>query len=289
MLRAIFASLRVQQWVKNFFLFAPLIFAKHLAFQNESINVAIGFILFSLVASGVYILNDVADSEQDKLHPEKQNRPIPSGKISKHSAILISASLIFVSILLSFAFHDDFAILVILYTAINILYSLKLKHVVILDVMIIATGFVLRVFAGAVIIKVPVSEWLLICTFLLSLFLGFIKRRNEILVLETKAEYHRKVLEQYSVTFLDQMVNIVTACTVISYALYTISEETIQKFHTRTLIFTVPFVLFGIFRYLYLIHNKNIGGNPTKIVLTDIPLIINIALWMSSVLYIIYA
>ena len=181
-----------------------------------------------------------------------------------------------------------FGIALALYAFLNILYSLKLKDVVILDVMTISAGFVLRVVSGALLIQVGASEWLIICTVLLSLFLGFSKRRHEITVLESHANDHREVLQHYSPYFLDQMIGIVTASTVMSYALYTISEETVKKFGTNHLIYTVPFVLYGIFRYLYLVHKKVEGGNPTKIALTDRPLLVNILLWIVAVSFIIY-
>jgi 4-hydroxybenzoate polyprenyltransferase len=288
MLRPLFISLRPQQWIKNLFLFAPLIFAKHLHETQEIISVLQGFFVFCLLSSGAYLINDVADKEQDKLHPEKQKRPIALGTLSSTVAIIIAGVFIVAALIWGMSLQLQFGTIAVSYFVLNILYSWKIKHVVILDVMFIAFGFVLRVIGGAALINVPASEWLLICTFLLSLFLGFVKRRNEITTLQSVAESHRKVLVDYSVSFLDQMVSIVTACTVISYALYTISSETIQKFHTRNLIFTIPFVLFGIFRYLYIVHKLGGGGNPSKVIVTDVPLILNIMMWGISVVYIIY-
>ncbi|MBI4810080.1 MAG: decaprenyl-phosphate phosphoribosyltransferase, partial [Ignavibacteriales bacterium] len=272
--------MRLQQWIKNFFIFAALIFSGNLFVVRDVILTMCGFILFSLVASGVYIFNDIVDLEKDKVHPLKSRRPLPSGKLSRTTALSASIIMIVIAIVGSYFLKPQFGIMLLLYLIINIWYSYQLKSLVILDVMTIASGFVLRVISGAVLIDVPTSEWLIICTILLSLFLGFSKRRHEILVLENTANEHRSVLQHYSPYFLDQMIGIVTATTVMSYALYTISEETIHKFGTKNLIYTVPFVLYGIFRYLYLVHKKVGGGNPTKLMLADAPLLLNIVIWI---------
>lgn len=280
--------MRPQQWIKNLFLFAALVFSGNLFNTNDIILAVAGFFIFSFTASGVYLFNDVTDLEKDKLHPTKSLRPLPSGKLSKSTASLASTLLIAFGIIAAFFLKLEFGIIVLLYAVINVFYSLKLKDIVILDVMTISAGFVLRVVGGAVLINVPTSEWLIICTVLLALFLGFSKRRHEIMVLESDANSHRAVLEHYSQYFLDQMIGIVTASTVMSYALYTISDETVRKFGTTHLIYTVPFVLYGIFRYLYLVHKKEEGGNPTKLALTDRPLLFNIILWIIAASYIIY-
>ena len=280
--------MRPQQWIKNLFLFAALIFSGHL-FDSQGIFLTVqGFVLFSLAASGIYLFNDVTDVEQDKLHPLKSQRPLPSGKLSVRFASTGSTFLMVASTIVSFFLNLEFGIVLLVYLVMNVVYSLWLKNVVILDVMTIAAGFVLRVVGGALLINVPTSEWLIICTVLLSLFLGFSKRRHEITILETQANTHRAVLAHYSPYFLDQMIGIVTASTVMSYALYTISEETVKKFGTTHLIYTVPFVLYGIFRYLYLVHKKEEGGNPTKLALTDRPLLLNIILWIIVASIIIY-
>jgi 4-hydroxybenzoate polyprenyltransferase len=284
----ILSSMRIQQWIKNFFIFAALIFSGNLFILKDFLLTTAGFILFSLLASGVYIFNDIIDIEHDRNHPLKSHRPLPSGKLSKSIALISSLVLILLSITVSFILKTQFALILLIYLIINVWYSYHLKNVVILDVMTIAAGFVLRVVSGAVIIDVPTSEWLIICTILLSLFLGFSKRRHELLILENSANSHRSVLQDYSPYFLDQMIGIVTATTVMSYALYTISEETIRKFGTKNLIYTVPFVLYGIFRYLYLVHKKEKGGNPTKLMLTDIPLLLNVILWIIVAIIIIY-
>ena len=286
--RYIFASVRLQQWIKNLFLFAALVFSGHLISRDDVLLTVIAFFFFSFVTSSVYILNDITDVEGDKLHPVKSHRPLPSGKLSMTAAYAGSIIFALIGISGSFLLRFEFGVVVAIYFIINVFYSLKLKQIVIVDVMTIAAGFVLRVVAGAVLIQVPTSEWLIICTVLLSLFLGFSKRRHELTYLETGADVHRSVLRYYSPYFLDQMIGIVTASTVMSYALYTISEETVRKFGTNHLIYTVPFVLYGIFRYLYLVHKKEEGGNPARLALADMPLMINIVLWILTASVIIY-
>jgi 4-hydroxybenzoate polyprenyltransferase len=284
----ILSSMRMSQWIKNLFLFAALIFSANLFNMNDLLLTLEGFFAFSFSASAVYLFNDIFDRSNDQLHPIKSKRPLPSGKLSVTSAA--SAALLLASIGLVWAFTLSlwFGLTIAIYIVINLWYTTHLKGVVILDVMTISAGFVLRVVGGAMLINVPTSEWLIICTILLSLFLGFSKRRHEISLLENQATTHRSVLQHYSLYFLDQMIGIVTATTVMSYALYTISEETVRKFGTTHLIYTVPFVLYGIFRYLYLIHKKEEGGNPTKLALTDKPLLLNIILWFVAVTIIVY-
>jgi 4-hydroxybenzoate polyprenyltransferase len=280
--------MRPQQGVKNFFLFAALIFSRHLFVINELAATCLGFLFFSLVSSGVYVFNDIVDLEKDRLHPIKSKRPLPSGKLSISTASIVSILLIVSGLVGGFLLNTQFGIVALLYALINVFYTYKLKEVVILDVMTIAAGFVMRVAAGAVLINVYISEWLIICTVLLSLFLGFSKRRHELSVLESHANEHRAVLQSYSRYFLDQMIGVVTAATVMSYTLYTVSERTVHEFGTPHLIYTVPFVLYGIFRYLYLVHKKEEGGDPTKIVLTDKPLLFNVILWVVTASIIIY-
>jgi 4-hydroxybenzoate polyprenyltransferase len=280
--------MRITHWVKNLFLFAALIFSGHLFQPKDFLLTVVGFFLFSLASSAVYLVNDVSDREKDKLHPVKAKRPIASGTLAVGTASAAAVGLLIISITGSLLLNTLFGAVTIAYVLVNLAYSYVLKNTVILDVMSIAVSFVLRVVAGAVIIDVPSSEWLILCTLLLSLFLGFSKRRHEVTYLETNAVAHRSVLEFYSPQFLDQMTAIVTASTVMSYALYTISEETVRKFGTNNLIYTVPFVLYGIFRYLYLVHKREEGGNPTKILLTDVPLIVDLILWILVCAYIIY-
>ena len=280
--------MRPQQWVKNLFLFAPLIFSGHLKNSHDRLLTIEGFFLFSIGASVVYIFNDIRDIDQDRLHPEKSKRPLPAGALTVRTAAVFCFLLAVCAVIPGYLLGPGFGSALLLYMLINTLYSLWLKHVVIIDVMTISAGFVLRVIAGALLIDVQASEWLFICTILLSLFLGFSKRRHELTALESQANEHRTVLEHYSPYFLDQMIGIVTASTVMSYALYTISDETVKKFGTTRLIYTVPFVLYGIFRYLYLVHKKEEVGNPTRLALADRPLLINMILWIVVASIIIY-
>ncbi len=287
-LRALIISARPKQWIKNLFLFSPLLFSKHL-FDLRTLQYTIaGFILFSVGASCIYLLNDIADRKKDRLHPVKCLRPIASGTLPL--SWVIGTLIIFFPLVISVSFilNHFFGIALVAYLSLNIVYSFYLKEVVILDVMSIAASFVLRIVSGAFIIDVPISEWLLICTSLLALFLGFSKRRHEIVILESSAHNHRPVLMEYNINFLDQMMSLVTAATLICYILYTVDEQTVQKFHSKNLLYSAPFVLYGLFRYLYLVHQKKSGGDPTSEVVSDKPLLINIALWAMVVIIIIY-
>ena len=287
-LRPLIKLLRPYQWSKNLFIFGPLVFSKRLFESQLCFSVLIGFCLFSLASSSVYIFNDIRDIENDRQHPEKQHRPLVSGRVSVPFAMSLSIVLGIISVGGSFYLTPSFGMMVLGYMAINVLYSVALKQLVILDVMSIAAGFVLRVMGGAKLVQVYPSSWLIICTILLSLFLGFSKRRHELLLLPAKADDHRKVLKHYSSYFLDQMIAVVTSATVMSYMLYTVSEQTVQFFGTRHLIWTVPFVLYGIFRYLYLVHQKADGGAPADAILGDLPMVLNFLLWVMTCIIIIY-
>ena len=280
--------MRPKQWLKNIFIFAGLIFSRNLFDVHLLTKVIAGFILFCLGASSIYIFNDIKDIKKDKEHPEKCNRPISMGLLPLKKAYAASAVLAITALTGSFLVDLSFFIILSTYIVMNTAYSIKIKHVVILDVMCIAFGFVLRVFAGTVLAGVSPSDWLILCTICISLFLGFSKRRQELILIGRNSQNHRNVLADYSLTFLDQMISIATACTVMSYALYTISNDTIDRFGTRNLVFTIPFVIYGIYRYLYLIHQKQMGGNPSNIVLTDFPLLLNGLLWFAAVIFIIY-
>ena len=280
--------MRPKQWIKNTFIFAGLIFSHNLFEVHLLTKVIAGFILFCLGASSIYIFNDINDIKKDREHPDKCKRPIPLGLLQLKKAYAASIVLAVTALAGSFLADPHFFIILSAYIVMNIAYSIKIKHVVILDVMCIAFGFVFRVISGTELARVSTSNWLIICTVCISLFLGFSKRRQELILIGQNSQNHRKVLADYSITFLDQMIAVATACTVMSYALYTISNETIAKFGTRNLVFTIPFVIYGIYRYLYLIHQKNMGGNPTNIVLTDFPLLLNGLLWLAAVFFIIY-
>jgi len=287
-LKYVLLSMRPEQWIKNFLVFAALLFSKNLLSLSKDIEAIIGFTIFCMITGCAYMINDLVDLEKDKLHSVKSRRPLASGKLKKDTAIKIVVLVCLASLFSAFYMNILFGIIILAYFLLNIGYSIYLKNIVIIDVVSIAAGFVLRVLGGAVIISVVASQWLILCTILLSLFLGFSKRRHELVLLEDSATSHRKVLEHYSPYLLDQMIAVVTASTLICYALYTMSKDTIEKLGTSKLIYTIPFVLYGIFRYLYLVHQKEDGGSPTEIMFTDKPMIINICLWIISSIIFIY-
>ncbi len=280
--------MRPSQWVKNTLIFAPLLFARELGDPEAFFRVSLTFALFCLLSGGVYIMNDILDREQDRRHPFKRNRPIASGALASSAAGSAAGASIVVAIGASFALGPAVAAVMAGYLLLNISYSRFLKHIVIIDVMTVATGFLLRVIVGALAIPVPISFWLLLCTGLLALFLGFGKRRHELVLLEVEASSHRPILREYSPYFLDQMISVVTTSTVVTYALYTMSPDVQEKLGTPWLGLTIPFVLYGVFRYLYLIHQKSEGGDPSQTILTDRPLLVNIFLWVGAVVVILY-
>ena len=234
------------------------------------------------------MFNDIFDLEKDKNHPVKCKRPLPSGKIKKSTLIYSIIIILSLAVILSFKLEILFGIIILIYFLLNLLYSMALKKVVILDVMIVASGFYLRILAGGVVINVYPSQWLSLCTILLSLFLVFSKRRHELVVLENKSDLHRQVLNDYSKYFIDQMISIVTSLTIITYIMYTISEKAVNYFGTENLIYTNIFVLYGIFRYLYLVYKEKKGGDPIKLILSDKSILINIVFWAISIYIIIY-
>lgn len=287
-LKYVLLSMRPEQWIKNLFVFTALLFSKNLLNLSKDIEAITGFIIFCMITGGTYLINDLADLEKDKLHPVKSQRPIASGNLRKTTAIKMAILVCCLSLFLAFHMSFFFGIIGLAYFLLNIGYSLYLKSIVIIDVITIAAGFVLRVLGGAAVISVTASQWLVLCTILLALFLGFSKRRHELILLEDDAAGHRRVLEHYSTYFLDQMISVVTASTVICYALYAMSRDTVEKLGTSKLIYTIPFVLYGIFRYLYLVHQKEKGGSPTEVMLTDKPIIINVSLWVVTVIVFIH-
>jgi 4-hydroxybenzoate polyprenyltransferase len=288
LVRDFWQLLRPTQWSKNTVLFAALIFSKHLFVASDVAMVAAAFVCFCCVASGAYVMNDIRDCERDRQHPLKSRRPLPSGRVARSAAVAVSLALMTVGLAGSFALGLGFGVLCAFYLVLQVFYTFAFKEMVILDVMSIATGFVVRAVAGGVVIGVPVSPWLIICTFLLALFLGFSKRRHELVLLEDRATEHRAALREYSPYFLDQMISVVTASTVVAYAIYTASPEVQEKLGTDKLYLTVPFVLFGIFRYLYLVHQREEGGNPTQLLLSDQPLLIDVVLWIVTASLVLY-
>lgn len=287
-LKAILKTMRPKQWTKNLIIFAGLIFSLNLFKPPLFVKTFAAFVVFCLLSGAVYIINDIKDLERDKNHPLKSKRPLASGELTISSAILALILLIPGSLLVSFMLNPGFGYIAVLYLILSTLYSFYFKHTVILDVLINSMGFVLRAVAGAVVIQVVISPWLFICTILLALFLGLGKRRHELVLLGDGALNHRKILEEYSPELLDQMIAVVTASTVMAYSLYTMAPETKEKLHTPYMNLTIPFVLYGIFRYLYLIHKREEGGDPSLVLLTDKPMLIDVILWMLTTVILIY-
>ncbi len=285
--RALLRSLRPHQWTKTLFVLAALAFSKHL-FDADAVLRAVGaFAVFCALSGATYLLNDVADVEQDRLHPTKRLRPIAAGELPLAMARVAWVVIMLGALLASLALGGPFALAAACYLALNVAYSFSLKHVVILDVLEIAIGFVLRAVAGAVAIGVVFSHWLLVCTLLIALFLALAKRRHELVTLGDAAG-HRPILAEYSPYLLDQMISVVTASCLTAYAFYTLAPDTIEKYRTDRLSLTIPFVIYGIFRYLYLVHRKELGGSPSDLLLTDRPLLAAVALWALAVVMIVY-
>ena len=281
-------SLRPDQWTKNLIVFAALIFAVKLFDPAALALASAAFLIFCVLSGCVYLINDVSDREADRQHPLKRERPIASGALSAGTALAWAAGLSVAALAAAYALRPVFALAAAAYLALFALYTHTLKHVVILDVMSIAIGFVLRAVAGGLVIGVPVSDWLLVCTILLALFLGLAKRRHEITMLADGASGHRRILEEYDPYLLDQMIAIVAAATLVVYIIYCASPETAERFGTRLLVLTTPFPIYGIFRYLYLVHRKHGGGSPSDLLLRDRPLLGCVALWGIAVVLLIY-
>ncbi len=279
--------LRITSWAKNFFVFVPLIFAKQLFNRTDFFEVVLGFILFSAAASSIYVVNDIVDAKRDSIHPLKRNRPVASGKVTVKEAKFIALLLFASTILISFTVNLSFVAIVWAYVVLNIFYSHYLKQIVIVDIFCIALGFMLRVIGGAVIISVNISSWLILTTLFLSLFLAVMKRRVEIATSE-KAVEQRNVLKDYSLSFIDQISSITGGGVIFSYALYTVSERTVQMFGSEYFAATTIFVIFGIFRYMYLVFKKDKGENVVDALITDLPMIINAFFYICTVIIFIY-
>jgi 4-hydroxybenzoate polyprenyltransferase len=281
-------SLRPEQWTKNFIVFAGLIFGLELFDRTAVIRSVVAFGAFCALSGVVYVVNDIMDREADRRHPLKARRPIASGALSPALAGGAAAALAVAALGAAFALDVPFGVVALSYVLLQFAYSGPLKHVVILDVLAIAVGFVLRAAAGAIAIHVPISHWLLVVTILLALFLALSKRRHELVLLANGAAEHRPILGEYSPYLLDQMISVVTASTLVAYIFYCISPETVQKFGTNMLGLTIPFPLYGIFRYLYLVHRREGGGSPSQMLLNDRPLLVCVALWVLAVVVIVY-
>jgi 4-hydroxybenzoate polyprenyltransferase len=287
--KATLVSLRPLQWIKNGFILIPLLFAQEIFNPQSLASIFQAVIVFCFLSSGVYLINDLIDLEADRRHPEKSKRPLAAGELSPRAAAFMAVTLVAVSLVWSAWISAALLIIGIVYLSIQLLYSYRLKEVVIIDIFCISSGFLLRVLAGAAAIDVHVSDWLIVCTILISMLLAMGKRRHELILLgDGDAKTHRKVLSKYTPYLLDQMIGVITGSTILSYMLYCISADTIGKFGTDHLIYTVPFVLFGIFRYLYLIHQKKTGGAPEKLLISDKQLLISVVLWGCLSVAIIY-
>ena len=281
-------ALRIKQWTKNGVLFAPLLFAKGVVREGLPLKSAVAVAAFSLLASGVYLVNDWADKDNDRHHPEKRHRPIAAGLLSLPVVLLLVALCWGAAGALGLWLGPSFLSVCFAYLGLQALYTWALKKAVILDVMAIALGFILRVVAGAVAIDVVVSNWLFLCTLLLAVFLGFAKRRHELSSLEGSAGAHRANLEDYSLPMLDQMMSISAASTILAYGLYTVSAETVEHVGTDKLKYTVPLVVYGVFRYLFLVHKRGAGGSPEKVLLSDAPLMVDIGLFIAIAAWALY-
>ena len=284
----LFRSLRPEQWSKNLLVFAGLLFARRLFDLPSVLTALAAFTIFCALSGTVYLVNDIADRDSDRTHPLKSRRPIASGRVSVTLAAATAVALALAALLGSVALGWRFALVAASYLVLNVLYSMVLKHVVILDVLTIAIGFVLRASAGAIAIDVEISHWLFVCTILLALFISLAKRRHELVLLAAGAKEHRPILDEYSSYLLDQMICITAGSSLIAYVLYTISPENAEKFGTPWMDLTIPFPIYGIFRYLYLVHRRDGGGSPSELLLSDLPLLACVVSWVAAVVVIIY-
>jgi 4-hydroxybenzoate polyprenyltransferase len=278
----IIEAMRPRQWIKNLLVFAGLLFAKRFFSPLDVMTVCAAFVIFCAISGTIYILNDIADVDEDKCHELKRRRPIASERLRSSTAAAAAVSITIAALVAAFLLGTKFGVVSLAYFLLLFSYSFLLKHVVIVDVLVIAVGFVLRAVAGGVAIGVEISPWLLICTILLALFLALSKRRHELVLLEGEASQHRPILEEYSTYLLDQMIAVVTSSTLMAYVLYTLSPRTMHDVSDK-LYLTIPFVLYGIFRYLWLVHHKEGGGSPEITLISDRPLMADVILWVVSV------
>ncbi|MBK7706036.1 MAG: decaprenyl-phosphate phosphoribosyltransferase [Acidobacteria bacterium] len=287
-LTALMIELRPMEWSKNLLVFSGLIFSRSL---TDAHNVAIsfaGFLLFCCASSGVYLFNDLCDIKEDREHPVKRHRPLASGALDLNLARIVMILLFAAATAGALWLSHGFAVIIGVYLATCLAYSIKLKDIVILDVILIASGFVLRAISGAIIINVDVSEWLVLCTSMVALLVGFGKRRHELVLLAETAESHRRSLSDYSIGFLDSIMNICAGAAVLTYALYTRAEQTVERVGSRGMLLTLPFVVYGVFRYLFLIHKREAGGDPVQILFRDRPTMLNLLLWVLAAGLVIY-
>jgi 4-hydroxybenzoate polyprenyltransferase len=275
---SLLAALRPKQWTKNLLVFAGAVFALRLGDPPSVLAATGAFMAFCALSSAGYLINDLLDLEADRSHPIKRGRPIASGRVSERAALLLAVLLALAALVPATLLDPSFALVAGSYLVLTLLYSARLKHLVLIDLFVIAAGFVLRAVGGAVVVKAPVSPWLYVCTILVSLFLGLAKRRQELALLEQEADLHRRNLSEYTIGLLDQLLTIVTAAAIIAYSLYTFSAPNLPS--NNAMMLTIPVVLYGLFRYLYLIHVRGLGGSPEELLLTDPPLLGTAVAWV---------
>lgn len=286
--RGLLVEMRPKEWTKNLLVFSGLIFSRSLTDTHNIWISFLGFLIFCAASSGVYLFNDLCDTREDREHPIKRNRPLASGALSVNLARVVMLALFAIAAYGSLSISYGFAGILAVYLTTCVAYSLKLKDIVILDVILIASGFVLRAVSGAVIIGVEVSEWLVLCTSMVALLVAFGKRRHELVLLESAAGNHRRSLNDYSISFLDSIMNICAGAAVLTYALYTRADETVARVGSSGMLLTIPFVVYGVFRYLFLIHKRESGGDPVQLLFRDKPTLINLFLWIAAVISVIY-
>lgn len=288
MLANLVGVLRVQQWIKNAFIFLPVVFSGYLFQSDLWLNITLTFIAFSFISSAIYIINDLLDYRQDQKHPIKSLRPIAANKVSKPLAMIVSVVCLLLGIYFSYLVSLDLTFLSIAYVLLQLLYNSRSKKMVLVDVLSVAFGFLMRIWAGSIAAQVLPSAWLQLCVFVLSLFLGFAKRRSEMSLLKLDAHEHRSVLSKYSVYLLDQLIMICATLSIVFYGLYTISPEVVARVHSNAMLYSLPFVIYGIFRYLYLIHQNKKGDDSGEILLNDVPLFLAVLGWCLFVVFVIY-
>jgi 4-hydroxybenzoate polyprenyltransferase len=287
MVKPLLRAMRPKQWIKNLLIYAALVFDQQLFQPEPFLRTTAGFVLFCMGASAVYLVNDLADIERDRQHPKKRQRPLASGELSAGVARITAVLLFGFSIACGFLLSPGFGAILLLYITLNLLYSFWLKHVPIIDVLVLASNYVLRVAAGVTLITVErFSPWMYVCITLLALFIGLGKRRAEMMLLAGEAESHRQVLDGYTIPFIDQLLAIVSSTAIVAYSLYTFSAVNLPENHLMML--TIPFVIYGIFRYLFLIHVEDQGGAPEELLFADKPLMATVVLWGLAVVLILY-
>jgi 4-hydroxybenzoate polyprenyltransferase len=279
--KSIIRSVRPEQWLKNGFVLAPIVFSGLIGDPGAWLRSLLAVAAFCAASSATYLVNDVIDREADRAHPVKRGRPIAAGEVSVAAAMMTAVVLVAVAMAIALWLGGWFPTILIAYVALVILYSVLLKRAVFLDVLVVAAGFVLRVVGGAVAINVPVSRWILVVTYLLALYLALGKRRTELALLGDGAGHHRAVLGHYTLPMVDSAISVVLGATVLAYALYTVAPDTVAKVGSEGLLATVPIVLYGLFRYLYLLHRHELGGSPTRALLTDRPLLVCVVIWLA--------